>query len=546
LQFRAAAILTIVLLLPYSLFADEVPLTDIRRAINEGVRIILDTQRDDGAFVLSESHMEAYPIGNSALALMSLQYARAHLGGKLRADTLNAIRKGMGWMSQQPPDEKTYSSGLAICAFFMENPTRYKRQIAMHAMMLITTQHEEDYEAGEWGYRLRPFSKNLKSMVRQHGAIEAWADRSNTQFALLGLYHASRAGFQVPKITWQRSADHYKRSQFEDGGWGYMPTLRPDAYANMTIASTISLNLCEEMLRPQRRKDCSPPPRCEPIEKGLDWIDKNWRKERIGRDPYGLYALERLGIIMGRANIGSHDWYNEGAAQLVGRSGWGGTMGGENVATAFGLMFLARGLEPIIFNKLERRGTNDWNNDPYDIKHLTEYIRDHYQKPVQWRIVSLDAPLDLLLRTPMLYISGCLPLEFNEQEKQKLKDYVAGGGTIIGQACCGKKAFDKSFRELIKELFETDLAPVPNTHPIYRRMKSHGRIPKPRVEMAHLEQGQGRPFVIYLPQDHSCRWHTGGPKARDAYAVGKGIYFYVTIEVRKMIQAAEDNSPGGP
>ena len=113
-------------------------------------------------------------------------------------------------------------------------------------------------------------------------------------------------------------------------------------------------------------------------------------------------------------------------------------------------------------------------------------------------------------------------------------DYVAGGGTIFGQACCGKKAFDQSFRELVKELFGGELREIPKTHRIYERMKVRDLAPKPRVEILALDREQGRPGVIYLPHDHCCRWHTGGEGAREAFAVGTGVYFYVTIEGRKM------------
>lgn len=514
--------------------ADEVPLEEIQSAIARGVEVIIDTQRDDGAFALSEGHMELYPLGNTGLAVMALGYARPHLTGQLRVRAFEAIRRGIAFIAQRKPEERTYSAGLIICGLFKENPERYRKLIGAYAAMLIITQHDKGYESGEWGYKLRPLPGPQDT---KRGAIERWADKSNTQFALLGLYHASRAGFQVPKYVWRRSREHYIRVQFMDGGWGYKPELRPDPYANMTIASTISLNLCEEMLFSQEHKQCRPPPRSKPIENGLKWIADNWETGRIGTDTYGLYALERLGIIMGRANIGGHDWYNEGARKLL-AGGWRSMFGTRPVSAAFGVMFLARGLEPIVINKLERRDTSDWNNDPYDVKHLVEHICDHYQLPIQWRIVSLEAPLELLLKTPILYISGHHELEFSDDEKAKLRAYVDGGGAILGQACCAKEEFDKSFRALVKELFGGELRPVVAGHRIYEWMKVKGMAPKPVVEVLTFDAEQGRPAVIYLPHDHCCRWHAGGERAAEAFAVGTGIYFYITIEAKKMYERA--------
>ena len=200
---------------------------------------------------------------------------------------------------------------------------------------------------------------------------------------------------------------------------------------------------------------------------------------------------------------------------------------------SFAILFLARGLEPIIINKLERRGTNDWNNDPYDVKHLTEFISDHYQEPKQWRIVTLEAPLDLLLRTPILYVSGHKKLDFSDAEKAKLKAYVAGGGTIVGQACCSKKEFDESFRSTMKELFGGEFAKLPEGHALFGKMGVMTGA-KPEVDVLSFEANQGRPAVICLPTDQCCQWQAGGSGAKQSFAVGTGIYFYVTIDCRKM------------
>jgi len=526
--------------------AQEIPLEQIQSAIARGVEEILATQAEDGSFVISPRHQEAYPRGATAVAVMALQYARPHLKGDLRARAFEAIRKGLAYITQRGAEAKTYSAGFVVAALFMENPERYRKWINGYARMLVAGQRRKRGEEiyGEWGYLLPP--ETGLGGIPSWQASASWADKSNTQIALLGLYYAHRAGYQVPRSTWERAREHYLKAQFPDGGWGYNPGKRPKPYANMTIASTISLNLCNEMLL-KREVQCKAPPRSKAVEMGLKWIAENWSKPigvsgTIGSDTYGLYALERLGIIMGRANIGGHDWFNEGARQLIRSRSWRSYGGTSQVSACFGVMFLARGLEPIIINKLERRDTDDWNNTPYDVKHLVEYIQDHYQLPVQWRIVSLEAPLELLLRTPILHVSGHEALDFNEQEKQKLKAYVDGGGTILGQACCSMKAFDESFRQFVTEVFGGKLQPVAKTHRIYERMRIRGMAPKPELEVLAADNQQGRPVIIFLPHGIARPWHLGGSRAREAYAVGTGIYFYVTIEGRKMYERSHPDA----
>jgi hypothetical protein len=199
------------------------------------------------------------------------------------------------------------------------------------------------------------------------------------------------------------------------------------------------------------------------------------------------------------------------------------------VGAAFAVLFLSRGLEPVIINKLKRPGTDDWNNDAYDIKHLVEYISERFQVPKQWRLVTLDADVEFLKRTPILYISGHEALKFTDQEKAKLKAYVDGGGTIFGMACCGKKPFDSSFRALVRELWpEKELTPLPRTHAIYVHPRPLAERPSLLGMSMGADKGLGRLGVIYSPNDLCCRWHTQ-ERAKAVFDVGANITFYVEM-----------------
>ena len=46
-------------------------------------------------------------------------------------------------------------------------------------------------------------------------------DNSNSQFALLGLYEAERAGVPVPDTTWRMALDYWKQAQNNDGSFSY-------------------------------------------------------------------------------------------------------------------------------------------------------------------------------------------------------------------------------------------------------------------------------------------------------------------------------------
>jgi hypothetical protein len=68
---------------------------------------------------------------------------------------------------------------------------------------------------------------------------------------------------------------------------------------------------------------------------------------RLGdRDFYFIWSLERVGVIYGLDKIGGADWYDVGADELVpaqhGNGSWGKGANGDEVDTAFALLFLAR------------------------------------------------------------------------------------------------------------------------------------------------------------------------------------------------------------
>ena len=533
--------------------AGEPAIDEIRKVIESQVEAVLACRQPDGSFVLGSPKGPGpedtltltrvygqYRLGQTALAVLALQYAQPHLTGDLQTRAEAACREAIAFIVQSPPEPRTYSAGLILTVLCQGNPERYRKVIDAYATYLVKTQRASGDLSGMWGYGLgipKEFIGGLSD--------DRWGDNSNTQFALLGLFNAHGAGFQVPGIVWERSAEHYVKTQSPDGGWGYR-TANENSYPGMTLAGTISLQLCIEMVLTEGHKQCRPIPRARPVAAGLKWIANNWEQGGKGNmwkvggvttDTYALYALERLGILMGRSNVGERDWYAEGARALVNNNNWQSIMGTPEVTSCFGVAFLARGLEPVVINKLERPGSSDWDCDPYDVKHLVEHIRDHYQQSVQWRIVTMEAPLELLLRTPILFINGHEKLSFTGEEKAKLRAYVEGGGTIVGEACCGKTPFADSFRALVKEIFGDGLKPLSARHPLFELMKVKPSQPKPAVECLTLNE-QGRPGVLFLPTDWSCRWTVGGAKAREAFEVGAGIYLYVTTDCRKMFLTA--------
>jgi hypothetical protein len=173
-------------------------------------------------------------------------------------------------------------------------------------------------------------------------------DNSITQYALLGLHAASRAGVEVPREAWQRSLDLFRGRQGELGGWGYVGSSSAD-YGSMTCAGVYGVALCRFHLGEKA------PAEDEAVERGLAWMAKRFT---VSENPnagkswhyYYLYSLERAARTIDAEFIGPHEWYPLGAQYLVDEQkpdgSWvepGPYETRPEVSTSFALLFLTRG-----------------------------------------------------------------------------------------------------------------------------------------------------------------------------------------------------------
>ena len=495
----------------------ELPVAQMHQAIDRGVDYLISQQQANGCwpFDIDWVRGTTYDVGMTSLCTLALAHTRLPKAGA-------AVHKGLSYVTQHKPEPTTYTAGLIEMLLFENGAVQHKKLISRYALMTVLAQKRTGPQEGSWGYLL--VDLQAASGRQGRGGVPApprgRSDHSNSQFGVLALWYAQRAGYQVPVRCWKRVKKHYEATQHADGGWGYEANAgQGQTTPSMTPASCVSLYLADEALTSREHKQCKMVPENPAVERGMAWIGQ--RGVRGG--PYTCYAIERLGILTGRSEFGGHNWMEEGARALI-RGDWSGARGGERAGTAFAVLFLARALEPIIINKLKRKG--DWNNDAYDIKHLTEFISVKFQYPKQWRIVTLDASVEELLKVPILYTNGHEALAFTDAEKTKLKEYVNRGGTIFAMACCARKEFDQSFRALVAELWpENRLTPLPKEHTIYTNPRPLGT--KPELLGMALSKGQGRLGVIYSPHDMCCRWHMGGTRANPVFDVGANIYFYV-------------------
>jgi hypothetical protein len=111
-------------------------------------------------------------------------------------------------------------------------------------------------------------------------------------------------------------------------------------------------------------------------EAALAWLDGRYKgaaplaPDTSEGKAHGFWCLERAGVEWGCERFGAHDWFREGAENLVRSQAPNGSWCGIE-ETAFSLLFLYEGRVPIPFEKL--RFSGDWNQRPRDLAKLVDY-----------------------------------------------------------------------------------------------------------------------------------------------------------------------------
>ena len=148
-------------------------------------------------------------------------------------------------------------------------------------------------------------------------------------------------------------------------------------------------------------------------------------------------------------------------------------------------------------------------------RHLASIVRiDLDEEP---KVVSLGD--NELWRHPVLYLSGHGPVRLTERERGGLRDYVAAGGIVWADRCCGKRAFDETLRAELARVFpDSKLKRLEDSHAVFEighviegvrysagHRKAGYRKAAPHVEAVVID---GREAVLYTPHSLGSGWKT--------------------------------------
>jgi hypothetical protein len=507
---------------------------EVERAIHDGMDYLKRHQRPDGSWI--DFDTEAHT-GTTSLVTLALLTAGEPVGS-------DSVSRALDYLRKFGPDQlkSTYAVSLQAMVFAAADPNRDQLKLAANVRWLQEAQIKTDDRIdwpGSWTYSI------LKT---RHG------DNSNTQYALLGLNAASEVGIPVKAEVWALSRTYWERYQHNDGGWGYTPESAAQATGSMSCAGISSLIITglkqfqgRELLVGDQIQNCGLGGININLQRGIDWLSTHFRVgENYGSGQqwryYYLYGMERAGRLTGQRFFGNHDWYREGAEQLVHEQdrldgawrGAGPVEGQEPVVTtSFALLFLAKGRAPVLINKLRHGPKNDWNNDHDDVRNLVGIVSRDWKNLLTWQVVDPNtAAVEDLMQAPIVFFNGHEMPEFTEAGEKVLHDYIEQGGFLFADACCSRPAFDSGFRALMARLFpgeEQKLHPLAEDHAVWR---ARYRLSPDVHPLWGIEYGC-RTVVIYSPGDLSCYWNQiettpENPAVILAERIGQNVVDYAT------------------
>jgi len=479
----------------------EVTPEQLQAKIAQLVADIKGSQGSNGAYGGSEN--AGWLVGQTALGVMALRAAG------VPADDPSLSRAVAFLLAHRAEAEHgVYQTALRMMALESVDPDGYRAEIASGARYLMRAQQG----SGGWSY-----------------TESGTTDQSNSQFALLGLNSAALSGVDIPEPVWESAHEYFSAGQNRDGGWAYRMG-SGSSYGSMTAAGVASLYLCDMWLH-VRSGRCGVYLDDQRVERGLAWLADHFTVTRNpGSDMwkfYYLYALERAGVILARRYFGQRDWYREGVRHLVGdperivsppsRYEW------PVLRKCFMLLFLAKGNAPILMHKAQWEGR--WNVNRYDTRFLVHYIGRELGQSLDWQIVPMDAPLDQLMASPILYVSGAGTARWQPEEIESLKRYMEAGGFVLVEAANGDQAFDRAFRLMMQQHFpEEALEALPQDHPIYTAYFDIAARDRPPLEAI---KGPCWISLLYAPEGLSCEWDIADFDHVD-FKMGVNTVAYVT------------------
>lgn len=290
----------------------------ITAARTKGINFLKSQQKSDGSWAFN-----GHDVGITALCTIALIENGVPL-------TDPVLQKGYEYVKKNASNLKnTYDLSLVVVLLSRFGDRRDKPQIKSFAARLLAGQ----MDSGGWHYNCPgnelDSEKVLRDVSQGPKPKEGYGDNSCTQFAVLGLWVASRSGVNVDK-TLAKVAQRFVKSQAADGGWAYVAEVEGKKAASgeaMTGAGLFCLavaqaNQIRDTLKSGKKPEGDAATGKSLLEnpvfaKGFKRTGEFVKGLGPGSARYFLWSVERVGVLLGLEQIGDTNWFQKGAEGLL-------------------------------------------------------------------------------------------------------------------------------------------------------------------------------------------------------------------------------------
>ena len=317
-----------------------------------GVSFLKQQQKSDGSWSFT-----GHDVGITALCTIALIENGVALNDP-------ALQKGYEYVKKNSESlTNTYDLSLVIVLLSRFGDRRDKGKIKDFAARLMAGQ----MDSGGWHYtcpgQKLDAEKFLKDPSTGPKPKEGYGDNSCTQFAVLGLWVASRSAVNVDR-TLAKVAERFTKTQFEDGGWAYIaegekgvknPSGEAMTGAGLFCLAVAQANQIREANKSGKKAESSAGENRSLLQnpvfaKGFKRTGDFVKGVGPGSGRYFLWSVERVGVLLGLEQIGEVDWYQRGADGLLktqtAEGGWPSAWVDADKAglsdTCFALLFLRK------------------------------------------------------------------------------------------------------------------------------------------------------------------------------------------------------------
>jgi prenyltransferase beta subunit len=349
----------------------------IDRAVARAVQFLRQTQAANGSWdqMPGGQGQSGHTVGCTALAALALMEAGVPVRDPAVERAIQFIRQGV---QDQSRPGRTYDVSATVWALNRFGDPDDQDLIRQLVCRLVKAQLAN----GLWSYEC-PWvsSQEVQQIMEQLRQLRAagqmynstsgdpnygQGDLSNTQFAIMALWIGRRYGVPTDPVLW-KTAEVLRRSQNQDGGWGYLPAQNVGSTYSMTAAGLMGIStgygaLRETLLSTTGKggdisaKPAAPPdPAKDPvILRGNLYLATVLRtpfdaltQQGFGSVPYTLWAIERVAMVYDWQTLGGVNWHAWGAAYFFRTQAANGAWDDNNrcgpiPCTAFGILFLKR------------------------------------------------------------------------------------------------------------------------------------------------------------------------------------------------------------